>query len=246
MADPRRNKKKETGEEIIGPESPKDRRIPTKPDEEEIELIENPVFDNYVIETVPLDSDAEVDEITEEGEPEESEPVEEEPKEPTPEEKKADEVIAELHDRNLRLQAEFSNFRKRQAREFSHLCNQGRRELLESLLDVLDNFDRAIKHRNDKVHDISEITEGMFRTIIQLKEVMKKEGLEILEVKEEDLFEPEIHEAMYAEEIEGLKEDIVIEILQNGYMLNDELLRPARVRVGKPLQSLNGGESNSE
>lgn len=247
MADSRRNPKKKSGEKTGGSEYSKDRRISSKPDEEEIELIENPVFDNYVIETVPLDSEADSSKPEDDdSEVAEETDAEEEPKEQTPEEKKADEVIAELHDRNLRLQAEFNNFRKRQAREFSRLCSQGKRELVENLLDVLDNFERAMKHRNDKEHGLDEVAEGMYRTIAQFKEVMQKEGLEILEVKEKDAFAPEMHEAMYAEEVEGLKEDTVIEVLQNGYMLNNELLRPARVRVGKPPKAMNGGEDNQE
>ncbi len=241
MSDPRRKNKKNPEDETLEEGHPKDRRIPAKADEQEIELIENPVFDDYVIETVPMDSDADGEEDTEEVET-----VEEELPEPTPEEKKADEVIAELHDRNMRLQAEFDNFRKRQAREFSRLCNQGKKELMSNLLDVLDNFDRAYKHKEDDEHKIDDIAEGMFRTIDQLKGVMEREGLQILEIKEKEPFDPEIHDALYAEEIEGLEEEIVLEVLQNGYILNEELLRPARVRVGKVPEVQNDGEDTPE
>lgn len=149
---------------------------------------------------------------------------------------KIDSEIVELRDRLMRLQAEFDNFRKRQARDFKRLCSQGKKELINELLAVLDNYHRAEQLRDEGGHPVKEIAEGLFRTSGQLAEILRQEGLHPLDVKVNDPFDPNIHEAMLAEEIDDLEQDTVMDIFQKGYMLGDELLRPARVKVGKPVE----------
>ncbi len=141
----------------------------------------------------------------------------------------------QLQDRILRLQAEFDNYRKRQIREFKRLCSQGKKELIEELLTVLDNYNRAEQLLDEGDHPLKEIAEGLIRTSGQLSDILKQEGLHSLDVKVNDSFDPNYHEAILAEEVADLDRDIILEVFQKGYMLGDELLRPARVKVGKPL-----------
>ncbi len=161
--------------------------------------------------------------------------VEEEPVRPEPlaELRQPDPEKKHLKEQLMRLQAEFDNYRKRQAREFRRLCNQGKRDLILELLAVLDNFHRAEMLMEEGDHSMEEIAEGLLKTYGQMMSILKQQGLEVLEVKKNDPFDPNIHEAMLAEEVEGLERDTVIEVFQRGYMLDGELLRPARVKVGK-------------
>ncbi|OPL18134.1 MAG: hypothetical protein AVO35_06420 [Candidatus Aegiribacteria sp. MLS_C] len=145
----------------------------------------------------------------------------------------ADPERARLLDRLMRLQAEFDNYRKRQARDFRRLCSQGKRELISELLAVLDNYHRAERLVEEGGHSVEEIADGLMKTSDQLERILAQEGLSEMEVSPRDPFDPNIHEALLAEDTEDLDMDRVLEVFQKGYMLNDEMLRPARVRVGR-------------
>lgn len=139
----------------------------------------------------------------------------------------------QLRERLMRLQAEFDNYRKRQARDFKRLCSQGKKELILELLAVLDNYHRAEKLVKEGGHSVEEIADGLMKTSEQLTSILSQEGLEELDVNRDDPFDPNIHEAMLAEDSENLKRDTVLEVFQRGYRLDEDLLRPARVKVGK-------------
>lgn len=138
----------------------------------------------------------------------------------------------DLLDRYQRLAAEFDNYRKRQARDFNRLIEQGRRKLIEELLTVLDNFERA-KVTCQSDHSDKEIVDGILQTSEQLHNVLMKEGLEEVPTEPGDPFDPNIHEAMVAESIDHGDVDTVLEVFQKGYYFGRDLLRPARVKVGK-------------
>lgn len=144
-----------------------------------------------------------------------------------------------LMDKFQRLAAEFDNYRKRQARDFNRLVEQGRKKLVTELLAVLDNFDRASQIAQGE-HSDKEIVDGILQTSEQLRSVLKKEGLEEVATKEGDLFDPNIHEAMFAEDVEGCEADSILEIYQKAYRFGQDLLRPARVKVGR-VPGQNGG-----
>lgn len=150
-------------------------------------------------------------------------------------EKERDESI----DRFQRLAAEFDNYRKRQARDFKRLIEQGRRKMIEELIPVLENFDRA-RQTCQGEHSDKEVVDGIMQTSDQLINVLKKEGLSEVETKPGDSFDPNIHEAMAAENIEDGEVDIVLEVYQKGYFFGQDLIRPVRVKVGK-VPSGNGG-----
>jgi molecular chaperone GrpE len=143
-----------------------------------------------------------------------------------------DKKIDELRNDILRIHAEFDNYRKRQAREFRRLCHTGKKELIVELLPVLDNFDRA-SILKDEGHPADEILTGMFQTFSMMISVLEKEGLAALDTKADDIFNPAIHEAMIAEEVSDISHDLVMEVFEKGYMLEKDLIRPTRVKVGK-------------
>lgn len=157
-----------------------------------------------------------------------------------------DQEKLQLREKLIRLQAEFDNYRKRQARDFRRLCSQGKKDLIIELLAVLDNYHRAEKLVKEGGHSVEEIADGLMKTSDQLVSILDQEGLHELEVENGDPFDPNIHEAMLAQDSEDLETDTVLEVFQRGYRLGDDLLRPARVRVGKAANRGNGQPSESE
>ncbi len=140
-----------------------------------------------------------------------------------------------LMDDYKRLAADFDNYRKRQARDFNRLINQGRRQLIIELLAVLDNYDRA-RETLDGDHPESEIIAGLVQIGNHLESVLQKEGLSVVNTTEGDLFDPNIHEAMMAEDSPDAVADTVQQIIQKGYRLGQDLIRPVRVKVVRALR----------
>ncbi|HEX2195426.1 MAG TPA: nucleotide exchange factor GrpE [Actinomycetota bacterium] len=152
-----------------------------------------------------------------EPEPVEAEVVEA-PEEP--EEQQAD-YLGDLQ----RLQAEFSNYRKRMMRETAEASARGAERVVTQVLPVLDNFERAIAH--------GEGGEGVELVFKELKAVLETAGLE--EVPGEGApFDPQVHEAVESREDESATEEVVRAVHRRGYTMNGKLLRAAMVGVARP------------
>jgi molecular chaperone GrpE len=145
--------------------------------------------------------------------------------------KKKVKLSDEYLERLTRLQADFENYRKRVAKEREGLFNFANESLITELLPVLDNFERAIKHSND-VKDISTVTKGVELIEKQLRGVLEKEGLKVIETKDET-FDPEKHEAVERVASKKYSEGTIVEEMQKGYILKDRVIRPAAVKVSK-------------
>ncbi len=128
----------------------------------------------------------------------------------------------------LRLQADFQNFRKRAEREKEGTIRYANERLLIQLLDVADNFERALG--SEKEHD--NFYHGMEMIHTQLVEVLTKNGLEEIESDGEP-FDPALHNAVLVEASDMVKPDHIIQTLQKGYRLNGKVVRPAMVKVAK-------------
>lgn len=152
--------------------------------------------------------------------------VEEENNKDTPIAKKIDETLLqeskekEHIEKLQRLQAEFENFRKRAEKERQDNMINANSNLVFQLLKVLDNFELALKHNNDK---------GVILIYEELNKILEKQGLEVINTK--GAFNPKIHEAVI--KVEGEKEGVILEEIQRGYMLNHKLLRASKVKIGK-------------
>lgn len=140
--------------------------------------------------------------------------------------------FAELKDKYLRLVAEFDNFRKRNAKERLELMQTAGKDVITSLLDVLDDCDRAQKQMENS-DDINAIREGIGLVFNKLRNAFQSKGVKAMESINQD-FNPDIHEAIT--EIPApdpaLKGKVVDEV-QKGYYLNDKIIRFAKVVVGK-------------
>lgn len=139
--------------------------------------------------------------------------------------------ITELEDKNLRLFAEFENFRKRTSKERFDLLKTASQDTLTALLPVLDDFDR-IKKIADTIVDKDAFTEGVMLVYNKLNNIAKNKGLVELESNNQP-FDPDLHEAIT--NIPASKEALkghVIDTVEKGYLLNDKLIRHAKVVVG--------------
>ncbi len=140
--------------------------------------------------------------------------------------------IAELKDKHLRLVAEFDNFRRRTAKEKMELTQTAGKDIIQSLLVVLDDVDRA-NTQMEKTDDITLVKEGISLVFNKLKTLLQQKGLKVMEVGKDE-FNPDLHEAIT--EIPAPNEDMVgkvIDVVEPGYYLNDKLIRHAKVVVGK-------------
>jgi molecular chaperone GrpE len=140
--------------------------------------------------------------------------------------------LKESNDKYLRLVAEFDNFRKRNAKERIELTKSAGEDIIRSLLDVVDDSERAAKQLETS-EDLPLIKEGINLVFNKLKSTLQNRGLKAMESKGEE-FDTELHEAITeipapSEELKGK----VIDEVQKGYYLNDKIIRHAKVIVGK-------------
>lgn len=132
-----------------------------------------------------------------------------------------------LLDRLARLQAEFDNFRKRSAREQQEFRDYALAEAIQSLLPVVDSFDRAL---HSPARDSDEFHAGIELINRQFHDALKKLGVEPIAARGEP-FDPNLHQAVQMVETDEVEPHHVLDELQRGYKLKNRLLRPAMVRV---------------
>ena len=145
---------------------------------------------------------------------------------------KKQQELNEMRDKYLRLVAEFDNFKKRTARERIELMQTANKEVIISLLDVLDDSERAAK-QIESAADINAVKDGVALVFNKLKSTLQAKGLKPMESLHTE-FNPDLHDAIT--EIPAPSEDLkgkVIDDMQKGYYLNDKLIRHAKVIVGK-------------
>lgn len=145
---------------------------------------------------------------------------------------KAQNEIKELSDKYLRLVAEFDNFRKRSAKERNELTKNAGEDIIKSLLDVIDDAERA-EQQFENSTDVASLKTGIELIFNKLKSILTAKGLSKMQSKGE-VFNPELHDAITeiptANEADSGK---VIDEVQTGYYLNDKIIRHAKVVVGK-------------
>jgi molecular chaperone GrpE len=139
--------------------------------------------------------------------------------------------IDELNDRYLRQAAEFDNFRRRNAKERMELIQTAGKEVITSLLDVLDDSERAQKVLETST-DVAQIREGINLVFAKLRNSLYSKGLKPMEAKGQN-FNPDLHEAITEIEAGPALQGKVVDELQKGYYLNDKIIRFAKVVVGR-------------
>jgi molecular chaperone GrpE len=139
--------------------------------------------------------------------------------------------VGEFKEKYLRQVAEFDNFRKRNARERIELIQTAGKDVIVSLLDVLDDCERA-QQQLEKASDNNSIQEGVLLVFNKLKSTLYAKGLKPMESIGQD-FNPDLHEAVTEVPVPSEMKGKVVDEVQKGYYLNDKIIRFAKVVVGK-------------
>lgn len=148
---------------------------------------------------------------------------------------KLKEENSSLKDQYLRKHADFENFRRRMNKEKQDSIKYGNQGLLKDLIEVIDNFERAIKTSGDS-QDMESFREGIAMIEQQFASMLSSNwGLEKIEAVGQE-FDANLHEALMMEDSEEHEVNTVLEDFQTGYKLHDRVLRPSKVKVAKPVE----------
>jgi molecular chaperone GrpE len=139
-------------------------------------------------------------------------------------EKQRDEYLAGWQ----RAKADFVNYRKDELKHLEEVAKYGNEDLIKDLITVLDNFDLGLR----ALEKAGPVEKGVYLIRSQIEDILKKRGLEKIDLKPGDAFDPAVAEALSEVESDKPPGTIVQEI-ETGYRLHDKVLRPARVIVAK-------------
>ena len=126
-----------------------------------------------------------------------------------------------------RTKADFENFRKRVAADVQAAAARGKGEVAREVIDAVDNLERALEASDG---DGDGLVSGVEMVLGSLRETLKRHGIEAVDPKGEK-FDPNQHEALSTMPVEGTESGTVVEVMQKGYRMDEQLLRPARVVV---------------
>jgi molecular chaperone GrpE len=157
------------------------------------------------------------------------------------EEKKKDDDFASLHDKYLRLMAEFENYRRRCENNNERIVKTANEELMKDIIEVSENYERAFK-TNDRGKNFFE---GMLLNFERLTSILQKHGLEAFgEIGDE--FNPELHEAVMSVSHESIADSHIIDVLERGYRLNEKIIKYAKAVVSSGKSEEKGRKSQTE
>lgn len=138
-------------------------------------------------------------------------------------------IVDKHKEHTTRLQAEFENFRRRSRKEMDDVRATASAGLMGSLLPALDNFNRALRTPGNSFEDFMQ---GVQMIHTHLLNLLKDDGLETVHAKGKK-FDPHMHEAVAVDTSGEHEDDMIVEVLQDGYILKGKLLRPALVKVAR-------------
>ncbi|MCP4713248.1 MAG: nucleotide exchange factor GrpE, partial [Planctomycetes bacterium] len=141
--------------------------------------------------------------------------------------------LEDLKQRFQRLGADFQNYQKRSHRQIDQAAQMARDEMALSMLGVLDNFEHALE-KGQEVDNVETMLDGIRIVYDHLLNALSGFGLQRIEVKSGEVFDPTRHAAMMQEESDEWPENTIVRELSPGYVMKDRTLRPAKVSVTKP------------
>ena len=144
----------------------------------------------------------------------------------------AQKEVEELKDKHLRLSAEFDNYRKRTLKEKAELIKNGAEKTMTAILPILDDFERALKNM-EASEETKAMREGVELIFNKFHKVLNQEGLQVIETEGKD-FDTDFCEAIAL--IPATSDDMkgkILDCVQTGYMLNDKVIRHAKVVVAQ-------------
>lgn len=138
----------------------------------------------------------------------------------------------DFKDKFMRALADAENSRKRSERDRREAENYGGSKLARDMLPVYDNMKRAMESIDDQLREqAGGLVEGLELTMRELLNIFSKHGIRVLAPEVGEKFDPEIHEAMFEAPLPGTTAGNIIQVMNEGFMLHDRLLRPAQVGV---------------
>jgi len=143
------------------------------------------------------------------------------------------EELAREKDKFMRLFAEFENYKKRTTKERIDLFKTASQDLMVSLLPILDDFERALLHIDDD-KEAEELRKGVLLIYNKLLNTLNQKGLQVIELKAGDAFNPDVHEAVT--HIPAPEDDLkgkIIDVVEKGYKLGEKIIRFPKVVIGK-------------
>ncbi|HUK99622.1 MAG TPA: nucleotide exchange factor GrpE [Nitrospirota bacterium] len=153
---------------------------------------------------------------------------------------------AEANEKYLRTYAEFENYRKRMQRDLAEFRKYANEQLAFELLTVVDHLGLALKHAEEAGGNIQGLQEGVELVYKQLRDVLEKFGVKEFAAEGEP-FDPARHDALLQVESEKVPENTVVQVVQDGYLYYDKVLRHAKVGVSKrPPKPENIDQQNAE
>lgn len=161
----------------------------------------------------------------------ENKPVSDQQKEALAKAEQLETELEETKERLLRVQADYDNFRKRTKSEREAEAKYRTQPLVEALLPVIDNFERALAVEAES-DEAKSILTGIDMVYRQLKEALAEVGVEEIEAEGKP-FDPHIHQAVVQEPSDEHDSGTVITVMQKGYQLKDRVIRPAMVKVSE-------------
>jgi molecular chaperone GrpE len=138
----------------------------------------------------------------------------------------------ESMDKMLRLQADFDNVRKRWDRERAEFTKFANEELLCDMLNIVDELERSLELSQQKTENYPAFLKGVEMILAHLHDLMKKNGVKCMEAQGK-CFDPQYHEALMTVEKDDCPEHTIVDEMQKGYMMNDRVLRTAKVQVSR-------------
>lgn len=140
---------------------------------------------------------------------------------------KAEQALRDSEDKFLRLAAEYDNFRKRSFKEKDDIRVSSKTDVIEKLLPVIDNFERAALNNATELEDYRK---GIDMTFRQFMDILSSIGVEAFGA-EGETFDPNFHSAVMHVDDESLGENVIVQVFSKGYKLGDKVIRPAVVKV---------------
>ncbi|MDR1225813.1 MAG: nucleotide exchange factor GrpE [Prevotellaceae bacterium] len=145
----------------------------------------------------------------------------------------AEQKLAEVQDKYIRLVAEFDNYRKRTVRERLELLATAAEDTIKGILPVLDDIERA-KKTMENVTDVAAVKEGVDLIYQKLQDYLSSKGLQAVESAQGTAFDTDVHDAVSKFPVsEEAQRNKIFDTLQKGYKLNDKIIRYAKVVVGE-------------
>lgn len=139
-------------------------------------------------------------------------------------------TLAEWQEKYARLTADLENYQKRTTKERSAWADAAQEKVLLPILSIVDNFDRAMEHSIEVPAESQSWVDGIGMIYSSFKEFLKNAGVQEVSY---DTFNPELHEALMQVDSDETESGDIVSVMEKGYMLNEKVLRPAKVSVAK-------------